>query len=96
MANKKNISSTDILTLYMDYVVKHGVKPTDISDFCNRINVKESDFYEHFKTLKKVEKAVFKTLFLNSLEVGVEIPGVAATVYFTAVLKNGLKTLFQC
>ncbi len=69
MANKKNISSTDILTLYMDYVVKHGVKPTDISDFCNRINVKESDFYEHFKTLKKVEKAVFKTLFLNSLEV---------------------------
>ena len=69
MASKKNISSLDILSLYMDFVVEHQIKPKDIGEFCEQNNIKETDFLEHFKSLKKVEKAIFKTLFLNSLEV---------------------------
>jgi len=69
MANKKNISSIEILTLYMDFVVEHQIKPKEIDDFCDRVNIKKSDFYKYFKSLKKVEKEIFNTLFLNSLEV---------------------------
>jgi len=53
----------------MDFVTENQTKPVDIEDFCQRVNLEETDFYKHFKSLKKVEKAIFKELFTNSLEV---------------------------
>ncbi|MDD7913361.1 hypothetical protein [Polaribacter ponticola] len=69
MAKTKNFSKIDIITLYMDLVIENQVKPIDVKDFCINVNLKESNFYEHFKSLKKVEKTIFKELFKNSLEV---------------------------
>ena len=69
MTKEKNISKIDILSLYMDFVTENQTKPVDIEDFCQRVNLEETDFYKHFKSLKKVEKAIFKELFTNSLEV---------------------------
>ena len=69
MAKTKNFSKIDILTLYMDLVIENQVRPIDVKDFCINVNLKESNFYEHFKSLKKVEKTIFKELFKNSLEV---------------------------
>jgi hypothetical protein len=53
----------------MDFVIENQTKPEDIEDFCQIVNLEESNFYTHFKSLKKVEKAIFKELFKNSLEV---------------------------
>lgn len=53
----------------MDLVSKHKSKPDDVSDFCEQVNLEEDNFYEHFKSLKKVEKTIFNELFKNSLEV---------------------------
>ena len=69
MAKKKNISELDILTLYMDWVSEHKSKPESVDDFCEQVNIEEAVFYEHFKSLKKVEKTIFNELFKNSLEV---------------------------
>jgi hypothetical protein len=69
MAKKKKISRDDIFTIYMDYVIKNEEKPTDIIDFCKETKINESDFLTHFSSFKKIEKAIFKELFLNSLEV---------------------------
>lgn len=69
MAKKKNISKIDILTLYMDFVTENEIKPLDVEDFCKNAVIEETDFYAHFKSFKKVEKAIFKELFKNSLEV---------------------------
>ena len=69
MTKKKQISKLDILTIYMDFVVEHQNKPIDVEDFCTTSKIDTSNFYEHFKSLKKVEKTVFKELFKNSLEV---------------------------
>jgi hypothetical protein len=69
MAKKKKISKLDLLTLYMDFVIEHKTKPIDVEDFCENAALKEAAFYTHFKSLKKVEKAIFKELFKNSLEV---------------------------
>ena len=69
MAKQKNISNLDILTLYMDFVIEHETKPIDVDDFCEHAILDEKVFYAHFKSLKKVEKAIFKELFKNSLEV---------------------------
>ncbi len=69
MPEKKNISKIDILTLYMDFVTENQSKPNDVEDFCQNVALEETNFYKHFKTLKKVEKTIFKELFKNSLEV---------------------------
>jgi hypothetical protein len=45
------------------------MKPYDVEDFCEQVNLEESNFYEHFKSLKKLEKTIFNELFKNSLEV---------------------------
>ena len=34
MAKKKKISKIDILTLYMDWVAEHRLKPNDVKEFC--------------------------------------------------------------
>jgi hypothetical protein len=69
MAKKTKISKDDLLTLYMDFVVEHQTKPIDVEDFCNLTNIDENVFHKHFKSLKKLEKTIFKELFNNSLEV---------------------------
>jgi len=69
MAKKKKITKNEIFTIYMDFVVKNESKPDDVSDFCKETNIKESDFLDYFSSLKKVEKAIFKELFLNSIDV---------------------------
>jgi hypothetical protein len=69
MKNKKQSSKLDILTLYMDLVSEHQAKPDSVEDFCEQTNLEEENFYEHFKSLNKVEKTIFKELFKNSLEV---------------------------
>lgn len=69
MTKKKTISKLDILTLYMDFVVENNEKPADVEDFCKHTKLEKDNFNNHFKSLKSVEKAVFKQLFKNSLEV---------------------------
>lgn len=69
MAKKKKITKDEIFTIYMDFVVKNESKPDDISDFCKQTKIKESDFLDYFSSFKKVEKAIFKELFLNSMDV---------------------------
>lgn len=69
MAKKKKFSKLDILTKYMDFVIEHQKKPKDVEAFCETVNIENSDFYKKFKSLKKVEKAIFKELFKNSIEV---------------------------
>jgi hypothetical protein len=53
----------------MDLVSENKMKPNDVEDFCEQVNLDEDNFYEHFKSLKKVEKTIFNELFKNSLEV---------------------------
>lgn len=69
MNKKKNSSKLDILTLYMDLVSEQKMKPLDVEDFCDQVHLEEDNFYQHFKSLKKVEKTIFNELFENSLEV---------------------------
>lgn len=69
MAKKKKITKDEIFTIYMDFVVRNESKPDDVIDFCKENKIKESDFLAYFSSLKKVEKAIFKELFLNSVDV---------------------------
>ena len=67
MLKKKNVTSSDILTFFMDYVMENNSKPTSIDSFIEYCEIDKESFYDHFKSLKKVEKKIFKELFENSL-----------------------------
>ena len=69
MAKKKKVSKLDILTLYMDLVSETKNRPDDVDSFCEEVKLDANNFYEHFKSLKKVEKTIFNELFKNSLDV---------------------------
>lgn len=69
MAKKKKISKNSLFTMYMDFVSEFGMRPSDVHEFCNQVQITEEDFFNHFSSFKKIESAIFKELFKNSLEV---------------------------
>ena len=66
MAKKKNISSNDIISFYMDYVLEHNEQPKSVYAFAKHNNLEESKFYEHFGTFDAIEKGIFKAFFDNT------------------------------
>ncbi|MFL0353193.1 TetR family transcriptional regulator C-terminal domain-containing protein [Xanthomarina sp. GH4-25] len=67
MTKKKNISASEIITFYMDYVIEHHGKPESIEDFSQLHHFDDSIFYTHFTSFKDLEKTIFNALFENSL-----------------------------
>ena len=67
MLKKKNVTSSDIITLFMDYVVENNSRPTSIDSFIEYCDIDEKSFYQNFKSFKKIEKKIFKEIFENSL-----------------------------
>lgn len=69
MAKKKKIEVIDLVTFYMDDLVKHRCKPESAETFAKAHNFDEALFYIQFDSLKELEQHIFKLLFDNSLEV---------------------------
>ncbi|WP_346883606.1 TetR family transcriptional regulator C-terminal domain-containing protein [uncultured Algibacter sp.] len=69
MAKKKNISSNDIISLYMDYVLEHNQNPKSIYAFAKANNFDEAKFYEFFASFEAIEKGIFEAFFSNSISV---------------------------
>ena len=69
MAKKKTITATDILTMYMDYVLEHNAKPKSVYIFSKNNNFEEAIFYNYFGSFEAIEKQIFSTFFDNTLNV---------------------------
>ncbi|MGJ8593183.1 MAG: TetR family transcriptional regulator C-terminal domain-containing protein [Aquaticitalea sp.] len=69
MAKKKKLEIIDLVTFYMDDVVKLRSKPESIEEFAKTHNFDDALFYNHFESFKDLEQHIFKLLFENSLEV---------------------------
>ncbi|MET2984003.1 TetR family transcriptional regulator C-terminal domain-containing protein [Aureibaculum conchae] len=67
MAKKKNITSNQLLSFYMDYVLEHNDKPKSVYAFAKQNNFDEAQFYNFYGTFEAIEKDVFKTFFDNTL-----------------------------
>ncbi len=68
MAKKKIISESDIIALYMDYVLEHNEQPKSVYIFAKTNNFEESKFYQFFGSFEAIEKQVFKLFFDNTLK----------------------------
>lgn len=66
MAKKKSISSADIISSYMDYVLEHNAQPTSIYNFAKANNFEEQEFYKYFGNFNALEQSIFKEFFDNA------------------------------
>ena len=69
MSKKNKISASEIITLYMDYVVEHNCKPDSVEDFAQLHLFDDVIFYNHFTSFKDLEKTIYNVLFENSLAI---------------------------
>ena len=66
MAKKKSISQSDLIALYMDFVLMHDHKPNSVYAFAKDNNFDESKFYEFFTSFEALEQSIFKVFFDNT------------------------------
>ena len=69
MAKKKIIHSTDMISLYMDYVLENNEKPKSVYAFAKANNFDESLFYNYFGSFESLEQSVFKAFFDNTITI---------------------------
>ena len=69
MAKKKKITSNDIISWYMDYVLEHNHQPKTVYAFAKANNFEEQLFYEFFGSFDAVEKHVFSAFHHNTVRV---------------------------
>lgn len=74
MAKKNKISTSELITFYMDYVIEHRCKPKSIEDFVKLHKFSAAEFYEHFSSFKDLEKTIYNVLFENSLVILMQTP----------------------
>lgn len=74
MAKKKKITASEIISLFMDYVVVHESKPDSVAEFAELHQFDDVVFYNHFASFKELEKTIYKELFENSLVILKQTP----------------------
>ncbi|WP_334113114.1 TetR family transcriptional regulator C-terminal domain-containing protein [Paucihalobacter sp.] len=67
MAKKKNITESNLIDFYMDYVLEHGKAPHSVYKFAKDNNFEEASFYAHFGTFKALEQKIFTAFLHNAL-----------------------------
>ena len=69
MAKKKNLKSSDIVTMYMDYVLEHNKRPNSVYSFSKSNNFEEALFYEHYGSFKALEQSIFGSFFDHTMDI---------------------------
>jgi len=62
----KRITDDAIISMYMDYVLEHEVVPKSVHKFCKNNKIEEAVFYEHFGSVKGIQKVIWSKFFSNT------------------------------
>lgn len=63
MAKKKKITSKQLVSFYMEYVLENDRQPTSIYNFAKENNFEEADFYKFYGNFESLEQDIFKSFF---------------------------------
>ncbi len=63
MAKKKSLTQSNVIELYMDYVLMHDHQPKSVYAFAKDNNFEERKFYEFFGSFEDLEQSIFKVFF---------------------------------
>ncbi len=65
---KKQLTSENILSAYMNHILEHGSRPKNVFLFAKELKISEQEFYQHYANFDVLEQEVFTTFFTNTLE----------------------------
>ncbi len=65
---KKKITSKDILSAYMNFLLENGEKPKNVFVFAKELKISEQEFYQHYASFQVLEQEVFNEFFVKTLE----------------------------
>lgn len=68
-AKAKKITKESIIAMYMNYVLEHEKVPKTVYKFCKINNIKESDLYIHFGSIKTIQKSIWSSFYTNAITV---------------------------
>ena len=63
MAKNKIITSTGIISNYMEYVLEHNCQPQSVFAFAKKYEFQESEFYKHYANFDILGQSIFKEFF---------------------------------
>lgn len=69
MAKNKEINATEIISMYIAFVLENNTKPTTVYAFAKENKFEEALFYVHFGSFEAVEKAIFNAFYENTLNI---------------------------
>ncbi len=68
-SKNKTVTSTSIISAYMEYVLDQGVHPHTVYKFCKEIKITETNFYDHFGSFDNLKMSIWSTFHLNTINV---------------------------
>ncbi|MDO6596952.1 TetR family transcriptional regulator C-terminal domain-containing protein [Oceanihabitans sp. 2_MG-2023] len=68
MAKKKTIKDSDIISMYMDYVLQNNEEPNSIYQFAKANSFTEGEFYLHYPSFNAVEASIYNAFFQNTIK----------------------------
>ncbi|TXE15061.1 TetR/AcrR family transcriptional regulator [Seonamhaeicola algicola] len=68
MAKKKNITKTDLISMYMDFVLEHNEDPKSVYKFSKDNNFDEALFYQSFTSFEAIKNEIFTVFFENTID----------------------------
>jgi hypothetical protein len=68
MAKKKIVSSHQVVSEYMNYVLENGHQPKTVYSFSKALGIEEADFYKYFASFDLLEKTVFSEFYENCVQ----------------------------
>ena len=58
-----------VTTMYMEYVLEHGQRPTSVFKFCKEHNIEEGAFYNFFGSFQGIRESIWVSFFDNTINV---------------------------
>jgi hypothetical protein len=65
---KQQAEKKDVLTLYIDYVLKHNEKPKSVYAFASHNGMEEAEFYKTYASFESLEKTFIQKWLENTVE----------------------------
>ena len=66
------LTSAEVVSLYMEYVANKNKNPKSIFSFCKKNNISETDFYANFSSFEAIQQEVYHLFFKKTVDLLIE------------------------
>ena len=66
---KKTLTKEKVITMYMDSVLEHGIRPASVFKFCKDHAIEEGAFYEFFGSFQGIREEIWVAFYENTVSV---------------------------